>query len=97
MSDERRRYPRGSADLEAVQRIGNRRIRRRVTGPSAGGLFVEGRDIATQVGELVVLEFEPPPPGQLFKVTAEVVRLTEHGAALRVTRADWTRLADLVR
>lgn len=96
MSGDRRRYPRGEARLTAVQQIGNQAVTRTVTSLSSGGLFIEGDDLAVRVGELIVLEIEVPGEETTLKVTAEVVHLTERGAGLRVTRADWQQLSRLV-
>jgi hypothetical protein len=97
MTQDRRRYPRGKARLQAVQHLGNRRVTRTVTSPSAGGLFIEGEGVATRPGQLVVLEIEVPGEETRLKVTAEVVHVEADGAGVRVTRADWQLLASLVR
>jgi hypothetical protein len=97
MTRDRRRHPRGTARLQAVQRRGNRRITRTVTSPSAGGLFIKGDDIASSPGELVVLEIAAPGEETPLRVTAEVVHIEADGVGVRVTRADWQLLARLVR
>lgn len=95
---ERRRYPRREVRVVAVQRVGNRRVPRTVTGASAGGLFLahdEQEPVATRIGELIVLEVDTAD-GERLKVTGEAARITEEGIAVRLTRADWRRLSELL-
>jgi hypothetical protein len=94
VTDERRRYPRSTVRLQAVEHRGNERLPRMVTSLSAGGFFVEEAGAAARLGELRVVEFSGR--GGAFRVTAEVVYVTAEGVGMRVTRADWERLWDLL-
>jgi len=91
---ERRRYPRSTRRLQAVQHLGNQRLPRTVSRVGPGGFFVEAPGTAVQPRELVVMEFaEGDAP---FRVTGEVAYLDEQGFGVRITRADWERLSRLL-
>jgi hypothetical protein len=92
LSGDRRRYPRSRIQLQGVQHLGNRRIPCTVTDLSSGGFFIEKPSLG-RPGELVVMEFNEPEGS--FRVTGEVAYVTERGAGVCITRADWQRLTKL--
>jgi hypothetical protein len=80
--------------LRAVEHRGNERLPRVVTNLGAGGFFIEETDAAARPGELRVVELSGR--SGVFRVTAEVVYVTTEGVGVRVTRADWERLSELL-
>jgi hypothetical protein len=90
---ERRRYPRTTGRVSAVQHVGNQRLQRTVGRLGPGGFFVEAKDPA-KAGELVVMEFADGDT--LFRVTGEVAYVDAQGFGVRITRADWERLSRLL-